>query len=353
MEYFFEYGLCARERKVADIDPAEYGNFVHAVLEETVEKVIALGGFRQVTFETVAGIAGEAAKAYTQTHFSQLDSKRIAYLFERNTNQISYLLEELYQEFTTGQFEPVAVEVGFGYDATMPPVHIKGQTMEAELGGRVDRVDVWNNGNNTYFRVVDYKTGGKKFDYCEVLNGIGLQMLLYLFALEDHGQQLLGENCIPAGVQYFTAKAPILSAKEDLSDEDAKQARDASWRRNGLVLNDIDVLQAMEPELPFRRLPCKQSKDGTVSGDVADRVQMKMLKKYMNIFLSSLIDDLAAGNVEPNPYMRGHNSGACIYCPYTSICAQREIPGMRNYEAVKPERFWQEIDKEVNGHGAD
>ncbi len=352
LAYFLEYGLRAKERKVATIDPLEYGTFVHNVLEEVVRKVIALGGFRSVSFETVADIAKVAAQDYASTHFNQLDSKRIGYLFDRNSSQISYILEELYEELTASSFEPVDVELGFGYDGPMQAVRIHGKSMDAELGGRVDRVDAWNQNGKTYYRVVDYKTGGKKFDYCEVFNGIGLQMLLYLFALEEQGEQILGSNREPAGVQYFSAKAPIISAKEDISEEEAKDARISAWKRNGLILNDNDVLLAMEPEVPFRRLPCKQSKNGDIVGDVADKAQLQNLKKYISLFLSALLDDLADGNVEPNPYMRGRNTGACVYCPFTSICAQREISGVRNYEAVKAERFWEDVEKEVNRNGA-
>lgn len=351
LAYFLEYGLRARERKVADIDPLEYGTFVHAVLEEVVAKVMDLGGFRNVSFETVAELAKIAAEKYANSHFSQLDSKRIAYLFERNSRQISYILEEIYEELTAGQFDPVAVELGFGFDGPMKAVHISGKTMDAQLGGKVDRVDAWKKGDTTYFRVVDYKTGGKKFDYCEVFNGIGLQMLLYLFALEEEGELVLGSSRVPAGVQYFSAKAPIISVKEDVSDEMAREERISVWKRNGLILNDENVLTAMEPEQPFRRLPCKQNKNGDFVGDVADRTQFNQLKKYIYQFLSSLLDDLADGNVEPNPYMRGRSIGACVYCPYTSICAQMEISGIRNYEMVKAERFWQDIDKEVKRGG--
>ena len=349
--YFLEYGLRAKERRVATIDPLEYGNFVHAVLEEVVREVLKLGGFRQVTFETVANLAKVAAQNYAKEHFSQLDSKRIAYLFDRNSRQISYILEEIYDEFIAGEFQPVDVELGFGYDGPMQAVSIHGKTIDAELGGRVDRVDAWKKNGTTYFRVVDYKTGGKKLDYCEVFNGIGLQMLLYLFALEEEGEQVLGPVRVPAGVQYFSAKAPIVSAKDDISEEEAREARIDAWKRNGLVLNDLDVLLAMEPEMPFRRLPCKQSKNGDIVGDVADREQMRKLKQYIYRFLSALLDDLSEGNVEPNPYMRGRNSGACIYCPYTRICTQLDITNVRNYETTKADRFWEDVYKEVGRHG--
>ncbi len=351
LSYFFEYGLRARERKEATIDPLEYGNFVHGVLEDVVRKVMELGGFKNVTFDTVADLAKASAEHYTKAHFSQLDSKRITYLFERNSQQISYILEEIYEELSTGQFAPIAVELGFGYDGPMKAVHISGKSMDAELGGRVDRIDAWEKDGTRYFRVVDYKTGGKKFDYCEVFNGIGLQMLLYLFALEDEGGQVLGGSRIPAGVQYFSAKAPIISTKEDICEEEARESRISAWKRNGLLLNDELVLLAMEPELPFKRLPCKQNKNGDIVGDIADRAQLVKLKMYIYRFLSALLDDLSEGNVAPNPYMRGRNSGACIYCPYTNICAQMEIPGLRNYETVKAERFWKDIDREVDRYG--
>ena len=35
--------------------------------------------------------------------------------------------------------------------------------------------------------VVDYKTGRGSFDLTEVWHGLGLQMLLYLFTLEEEG----------------------------------------------------------------------------------------------------------------------------------------------------------------------
>ena len=63
--------------------------------------------------------------------------------------------------------------------------------------------DVWDSGYANYYRVVDYKTGKKDFDYCDVFNGVGLQMLLYLFALKHSGSDMLGASPVPAGVQYF------------------------------------------------------------------------------------------------------------------------------------------------------
>ena len=104
-------------------------------------------------------------------------------------------------------------EVGFGTgeEGALPAIPIPNGKINALLRGYVDRVDVWKSPGSEYYRVVDYKTGKKDFDYCDVFNGVGLQMLLYLFALKKSGSSLLDEHSIPAGVQYFPARVRYIS----------------------------------------------------------------------------------------------------------------------------------------------
>ena len=128
----------------------------------------------------------------------------------------------------------------------MDAIHVPARSMLAVLRGFVDRVDIYKKDGRNYFRVVDYKTGKKDFDYCDVYNGVGLQMLLYLFALEQAGEAVLGESPIAAGVQYFPARAPLVAADGRLTEEEAKSARLKEWKRRGLLLSDEDVIAAMD-----------------------------------------------------------------------------------------------------------
>ena len=105
----------------------------------------------------------------------------------------------------------------------------------------------------------------------------------------------------------------------------------------------------MDPE-DSDRLCCTRKKDGSLSGDLADRGQLKMLERYVFKVLGRLVDDIASGNVEPNPYTRGTAHNACAYCPYGAICHQSTVAGRRNYKAMTPQRFWEEIEKE-DRHG--
>ena len=176
-------------------------------------------------------------------------------------------------------------------------------------------------------------------------------MLLYLFALEQTGEEVVGKGAVGAGVQYFPARVPLISADSSLSHEEAEIARRKEWKRKGLLLREEEVLQAMEPSEQPVRLCCTRKKDGSLSGDLADRGQLKLLQKYVFSLLHNMVDETADGRVDPNPYTRGSSHDACAFCPYGTICHRETVQGRRNYERVSSQRFWEEIGKEVGNHG--
>ena len=351
LSYFLKYGLRVQERKEATVDPAEFGTYVHAVLENTARCIRDLGGFHQVSLEETLEIAHRYSDAYAREHFSQIDSERLTYLFRRNGQELDMVVRELWQELKEALFEPKDFEVNFGGEGGLPPIAIPNGSMNAILRGFVDRMDTWVQGATTYYRVVDYKTGKKDFDYCDVFNGVGLQMLLYLFALRESGEESLGEHPVAAGVQYFPARAPYLSADGRLEEPEAEKTRQKEWKRKGLLLLDEQVLQAMEPGENPTRMCYTVKKDGTLSGDLADRDQLKLLEAYVFRVLGKMVEDIASGNVEPNPYTRGSSHSACAFCPYGSICHKESVEGRRNYKTMTAQRFWEEIGKEMGNHG--
>ncbi len=348
LHYFLRYGLRAQERKEAAVDPAEFGTYVHDVLENTCRTIRDMGGFHQVSREKTLEIAHEFSDKYATEHFSQLDSKRVAYLFQRNMQELDAIVRELWEELQASLFAPQGFEVGFGMGKSdsLPGIVIPNSAMNASLRGFVDRMDTWEHSGNTYYRIVDYKTGPKDFDYCDVFNGIGLQMLLYMFALRESGEEHLGNNPIPVGVQYFPARVKYLNTDGRPEEEDAIKKRSKEWRREGLLLRDEEILNAMEPGEEVKRLNYKVKKDGSLEGDLATREQMKLLEGYVFRTLGKLVEEIASGDVSPNPYTRGDH-GACTWCPYSSICHKAEVEGRRNYKTMSAQRFWDEVGKEM------
>jgi ATP-dependent helicase/nuclease subunit B len=156
---------------------------------------------------------------------------------------------------------------------------------------------------------------------------------------------------IPAGVQYFPARAPMVSADCVLTESEAEEERAKIWKRKGLLLSDEDVLKAMQSGDGPNRLCCSWKKDGTISGDVADREQFALLKAYVFALLGKMVDEIASGCVDPNPYTRGSSHNACAFCPYGAVCHQATVEGRRNYKMMTAQRFWDEVEKEMTKHG--
>ena len=348
LSYFLRYGLRATPRKEATVDPAEFGTYVHWVLEQTASEIRDRGGFPAVSLDETLEIAHRHSDTYTAEHFSRITSQRLAYLFRRNLRELDMVVAELWQELSQSEFAPVGFEIHFGGDDGLNAIPIPNSGMPAVIQGFIDRVDAWQSPGSLYYRVVDYKTGRKNFDYCDVFNGVGLQLLIYLFALRSNGQDLLGPGAVGAGVQYFPARVPYLSADGRLSDEEVQGERLSHWRRQGLLLMDPAVLEAMEPgETPFR---CFQKKKGELQGEFADRDQLKMLETYLYRVLARLVEDIADGKIDPNPYTRGMEHNPCRFCDYAPVCHPQTVTGRRNYEKMSAPRFWEDVEKEMKGH---
>ena len=116
-------------------------------------------------------------------------------------------------------------------------------------------------------------------------------------------------------------------------------------------MQDDDVLRAMEPGDEMSRLCCTRKKDGTLSGDLATREQLRLLETYVFGILGDMVDNIASGDVTPNPYTRGSSHDACAFCPYGAVCHKNSVEGRRNYKAMTAREFWEYVEKEVQHRG--
>ena len=349
--YFLRYGLGARDRRPAQVDAARFGTFVHYVLEHTAREVEAKGGFAQMEVNRVQAIAEKYIEEYTASTLAELQgrTRREAYLYNRNLDEIRAVVEELRQELSQSEFRPRGFELQFGPEGVMPSIRIQGKDMEADIRGYVDRVDLARVGGRDYVRVVDYKTGKKDFDYCDILNGIGLQMLLYLFALEQGGQKALGTRAEIAGVEYFPARTPIVRTESRGDERGEKSGRAKALQRQGLILKDSNVAQAMDQTEEGTYLPAKRNKDGEFRSGAATPDQWRQLEKYVFRQVSRLIDEISGGTVDPDPYDRGPANNACLYCEYHDACHKDLCGKARSFRKVSETEFWETIGGTDNG----
>ena len=323
--YFMEYGLRAKERKAAGFQAPEIGTFIHYLLENVLRAVRDRGGFDSVTQPELDALVQRYIREYADTKIDRYSEKsaRFRYLFERLQKTACAIVNNVADEMRRSDFKLMEFELSFGgREADLPAVSVEREDISLRLVGKVDRVDGWVKDGRLYLRVVDYKTGRKSFSLFDVQYGLGIQMLLYLFALEREGEKHFGMPVVPAGVLYLPARDVIVSEKRDASAAKIESDIQKELRRSGLVLEDAQVLRAMEHDALEKPvyLPITLKKDGTITDGVATAHELGRLGRYTEHLLEQIAGELARGNVDADPAYRTPQDGACRLCAYASAC---------------------------------
>lgn len=355
---FFLYdGLRLRPWKQARFDAPVFGTFVHAVLEKTVREVMSLGGFAAVEEERLLQIAEKHALEYTQTFLPDLAQRgeRFAYLYRRNMQEVLAVVRDVGQELRISKFVPRDCELIFARGAeqagALPPVMVHTPYGDGVMSGFVDRVDLYETAGGAYYRVVDYKTGKKNFDYAGILCGEGMQMLIYLFALKEHGQAHYGMKLFPAGVLYVPAREEMESLPPGTDEKKLAELRAKKKCRKGLLLDDEAVLQAMEPSDGTPRYLPYQIKKGERTGDLATKEQLALLERFVTLSLQEMTGAIFGGGVTPNPILRGEDNSPCKFCDFAQSCHKDACRHENRYIAeTKQPRFWLEVERRC-AHG--
>ncbi len=351
--YFSRYGLSLKPRREAGFDAPQRGLFIHYVLEGTVRRVQEAGGFSACTREEVREFARACVLAYIARDIPdfQLKGARFQYLFHRIRHSLDVLIDNLYDEFSQSSFLPLDFELSFASD--MPPVRIDTKRGAASLHGIVDRVDGWVKDGVLYVRVVDYKSGVKAFSYGEIMNGLGMQMPVYLFALRLEAERYLARHpslgadaIIPAGVLYTPARAEPYVAAHDLPDDELHSKLDAALSRSGIVLSDPEVIEAMEPgiEGEGRFIPVKllKNRQPSPASGIADASQFALLERHVRRMTALTAELMAEGQIGARPAV-AHGVQACTYCDYKSVCfldTERDAGRVRHIPEMNAKNFY-------------
>lgn len=303
--YFLTYMLKLSEKPQPKLKSLDIGTIVHDIIEKICVGMSDDG----VTFKTADKKYFEnKIDAYLDlyidqlgTRFSQL-SKRELYSVKRLKNAIVLCFEMIKKQICESKFVPVGYEIKFD-DDNIGCIEIKlndGNILK--ITGKIDRADKFCDGGKNYMRVIDYKTGTKTFNLTDVVNGLDIQLLVYLSALVESDKS----NSY-AGAFFFNLDDVMVTSDFDLPDSDIAKKVDSALKLKGIVADSEQVLDA------FDSLTVKNTKSkGTIE-------QFKMMSKYLKKLIGDLWIEVTGGNIVPSPYKHGTKT-PCNYCPYSSVC---------------------------------
>ena len=256
---------------------------------------------------------------------------RLRYQFERLVSVLFLLARHMGEDFRQSGFQTQGVEVPVGEEGQVHARPIRTSAgVEVSLSGKIDRVDTYENESGRYARVVDYKTGNKEFKLEEVLYGLNMQMLIYLFALCDDPRRPFGE-VQPAGILYMPGNISAAKLPPDSGEQEVRETITKGLRMSGIVLEEEPVLRAMEQELEGKYIPAKRKKDESFTSDshVKSREEFQKLRRMVYQNIREMAEDLTQGHIAPLPVRWKGGRMPCACCDYRALCGNGEGTAFR------------------------
>ena len=343
-QYFCRYGMDARERRPAKIDALEYGTLIHYLLEHAVAAHRECPIHQQQPEELRQKVRAWMDK-YLEERLGGAEGKtqRFLALYRRFEEVAVQLLIYIGSELEQSRFEPAAFELTIGPGKDVQPVRIPlPDGASIEIIGQIDRVDLLEDNGETYVRVIDYKTGHKKFALSDLLYGINMQMLIYLMTLAEQGWK--GKELKPAGVLYLPARSPRIKAEHTDTPEQLEAESRSAMRMSGIVLNDEHVLRAMERNGFGVYIPAKFKQDGTLSAmsSLYSMEQFGILTRHMKDLIGKMAQHLRTGEIPAMPL-----GDICQWCSFTSVCGREKNDPVQPKEKCSADEAFQRMKEEA------
>ncbi len=337
-KYFVENILSPKERTIQKVEFYDIGNEYHDVLEEYIKKLIQekrdisdmddedADQLIKESIEIVRNMDSERKYTFASSSRNDYIQKKLERVLYRNARIIMTQIQR-------GKFRPRAVELRigkFGRDEReyehIDPVTMRVEDTPVELRGKIDRVDMYEDeSGDIYVTVIDYKSSSKALDLCFAYEGLQMQLLVYVNALIEKGDTLLGRKPKIAGVYYHHVDDPIID--KDVKDLDQQILR--KLKLKGYTLADGDIILSIDERANGYGSDIIQAgikKDGSVSSrsKTLTEDQFDDFLAYIDKKVHEISSNIINGNFEILPYSFEYKQKACTYCDYASVCQYDE-----------------------------
>lgn len=341
-QHFSNYGLKLNVRQNHTVRPLEIGNLYHNALEKVAAD---LGMTLQHDDDIIKSTVKNAVDTVLRT---------ISYgIFERSEYYLS-LKEKAVQAITTtllfmkdieklGNYKMTLIEAVFGKksDELGELILTSPNGKKIILRGKIDRVDTYKKDGRVYVNIIDYKSSARDLRKADVLNGVELQIITYMYVLMERAEELLGGEIFPNSMLFYHVNEPKVKAED--ADE-AHKERQSALKPKGLFVADstvsnIDGNKGLEnlieeTENINEYFPLQEKKDGTFNSHSKKRVLSEEMFKHYSLYVmekfKTATDEIYDGHTLANPI--DTNGGLpCQFCDFKAACHIDKLINAEDY----------------------
>ncbi len=355
--HFLKYGLELLERQRYELASSDIGTLFHESIDLCFRRAQENGyDWHTMSDETRDALVKSCVSDVTEKYGNTVlgSSARNRYLAERVGQITKRTVWALQEQIKKGDFVPAGFEVSFSAADNLSAMKIALSEEESlHLRGRIDRLDVCEDGDKVYVKIIDYKSGSTSFDLLALYYGLQLQLVVYMDAvMEMTKHRYPDKEIIPAGILYYNIADPLADKKGDPDPEtiDAEILR--KLRMNGLINSELEAVRhldhTIEKESDVIPVVLKDGEVQAQRSSVANRERFERLSQFVHRTLKAEGLEILDGNIEIKPYKNGQRT-ACDYCPYHAVCGfDKKTSGyeFNRWKNRKTEEIWEEICKE-------
>ncbi len=336
--HFLTYGLSLQEREEFGFEAVDMGNIFHEVLDSFAKK-LEKSEYTWFDFPAEFGenTVAEAMERLATEYGSGVlySSSRQEYAITRMRRVLNRTVESLQEQLRKGEFMPRAHEMSFSSVQDINAIDISLSAEESmRFRGRIDRVDIAEEENQVFVKVIDYKSGEHQFDLAALYYGLQLQLVVYMnAAMEMEAKKHPGKEIVPAALLYYRVEDPLVEGSEEMSAEELNDLIRGELRMNGVVNSRDDIISKLDKTMGSKSdvIPVERKKDGSLGArsSVLTSEEFQLISNYVNYKVRTIGREILAGSKEVNPYQE-EKKDACKYCAYKQVCGFD--PSMPGYE---------------------
>lgn len=324
--HFIKYGLRPKQLKKYKVEAPDIGELFHSSIslftEELRKERLDWSKIdRQTSEGMIEKIIDEMVPQYGGGVFQS--TYRYQYLVKRLKRVSKRAIWTLTSHFQKGDFKLLGHEIIFGRGGQFPAIEIHlSDDSKVYLEGRIDRVDILEEEEEGYVKIIDYKSGNQDFHLSDVYHGLNLQLMVYMGALLEHNYFSGKKKLKPAGVFYFKIDDPMIQSDEKIVEK-AEEEIAKKLRLKGLVLKDTNIVRAMDREMDRQSsvLSVQLTKENQFykNSSALEEEGFFELLQHVRGFIQQISEKILEGDIKIYPVKNGKNT-ACDYCSYHGIC---------------------------------
>jgi len=192
-----------------------------------------------------------------------------------------------------------------------------GKKVDSRFTGKIDKILYKKNINDTYFSLIDYKTGNINTSINNIKYGLNMQLPIYLYLINKSN---LFDNPIFTGIYFQRVLFPTYKWEKDKSVDYIKNS---SLKLQGYSTDNKERLE----EFDNTYLNSDYIKGMKLNKDLSFSKNSKLLSEediynilnYTDKLISDTTDEILAGVFSINPKVIDKEI-SCTHCEYRDVC---------------------------------